>query len=58
MSEETIVKCFKRTNISHENQQTAVTDADDPFKSLEEELSNLCKLDKCRSRHPISRIIH
>ena len=32
-------------NISHANQQTAVTDADDPFKILEEELDNLRKLD-------------
>ena len=46
VSEETIVNCFKKTNISHANQQTAVTDADDPFKSLEEELNNLCKLDE------------
>ena len=46
MSEETIVNCFKKANISHANQQTAVTNADDPFKSLEEELNNLHKLDK------------
>ena len=45
VSEETIVNCFKKANISHANQQTAVTDADDPFKSLEEELDNLRKLD-------------
>ena len=46
MSEETIVNCFKKANISHANQQTAVTDANDPFKSLEEELANLRKLYK------------
>ena len=46
MSEETIVNCFKKANISHANQQTAVTNADDPFKSLEEEFNNLHKLDK------------
>ena len=46
VSVETIVNCFKKANISHENQQTAVTNADDPFKSLKEELNNLCKLDK------------
>ena len=44
--EETIVNCFKKTNISHGNQQTAVTNADDSFKSLEEELDSLCKLDE------------
>ena len=46
VSEETISNCFKKANISHANQQTAMTDADDPFKSLEEELSNLRKLDE------------
>ena len=46
VSEETIVNCFKKANISHANQQTAVTDANDPFKSLEEELANLRKLYK------------
>ena len=44
--EETIVNCFKKANISHGNQQTAVTNADDSFKSLEEELDSLCKLDE------------
>ena len=44
--EETVVNCFKKANISHGNQQTTVTDADDPFKSLEEELNNLRKLDE------------
>ena len=37
---------FKKANISHANQQAAVTDADDPLKSLEEELDNLRKLDE------------
>ena len=47
VSEETIVNCFKKTgNISHANQQTVVTDADELFKSLEEELDNLRKLDE------------
>ena len=44
VSKETIANCFKKANISHANQQTAVTDADDPFKILEEELDNLRKL--------------
>ena len=43
---ETIVNCFEKANISHANQQTAVIDADDPFKSLEEELDNLRNLDQ------------
>ena len=46
MSEEAIVNCFKKANISHANQQTAVTDANDLFRSLEEELANLRKLYK------------
>ena len=46
VSEETIANCFEKANTSHANQQTAVTDADDPFKSLEEELHNLQKLDQ------------
>ena len=36
VSEETIANCFKEANISHAKQQTAVTDATEPFKSLEE----------------------
>ena len=40
------VRGCKKANISHANQQTAVTDADDPFKTLEEELDNLRKLDQ------------
>ena len=46
VSEEAIANCFKKANINHANQQTAVTNADDPFKSLEEELDNLQKLDQ------------
>ena len=46
MSEEAIANCFRKTNISHANQQTSVTDACNPFKSLEEELDNLRKLDQ------------
>ena len=40
VSKETIANCFKKANISHANQQTAVTDADDPLKNLEEQLDN------------------
>ena len=46
VSKETIVNCFKKADISYANQQTAAGDADNPFKSLEEELNNLCKLDE------------
>ena len=41
-----MVNCFERANINYTNQRTAVTDAHDPFKSLEEELENLRKLDE------------
>ena len=41
VSEETTDNCFKKANISL---ATAVTDADDPIKSLEEELDNWQKL--------------
>ena len=34
---------IREANISHVNQETAVTDADDPFRSLEEELDNLSR---------------
>ena len=40
VSEETIANCFKKANISHANQQTAATDVDDRFRSLEEEFDN------------------
>ena len=53
VSEETIVNCFKKTNISHANQQTAVTNADDSFKSLEER-NNLCKLDENAGQNTLS----
>ena len=52
--EETVVNCFKKANISHSNQQTTVTDADDPFKSLEEELNNLRKLDENAVQNTLS----
>ena len=46
VSEKTVVNCFERANINYTNQRTAVTDANDPFKSLEEELEDLRKLDE------------
>ena len=48
VSKKTIANCFKKDNISHANEKTDVTDADDPFKSLEGELGNLRKLDHIR----------
>ena len=45
VSKETIVNCFKKSNISQSNQQAAVNDDDDPFKSLEEDLEKLHALD-------------
>ena len=41
VSKETIVNCFKKSNISQSNQQAAVNDDDDPFKSLQEDLEKL-----------------
>lgn len=54
VSEEAIASCFKKVNISHLNQQTAVTDANDPFKGLEEELDNWRKLDQSIVQNKLS----
>ena len=54
VSEESIVNCFEKANISHANQKTAVTDADDPFESLEEELGNLRKLNENAAQDTLS----
>ena len=45
VSKETIVNCFKKSNISQSNQHAAVNDDDDPFKSLQEDLGKLHELD-------------
>ena len=42
VSKETIVNCFKKSNISQSNQQAAVND---PFKSLQGDLEKLHELD-------------
>ena len=44
-SKEAIVNCFKKSNISQSNQQAAVNDDDDSFKSLQEDLEKLHDLD-------------
>ena len=44
-SKETIVNCFKKSNISQSNQQAAVNDDDNQFKSLQEDLEKLHGLD-------------
>ena len=41
---ETIVNCFKKSKISQSNQQAAVNNDDDPFKSLQEDLEKLHEL--------------
>ena len=41
VSKETIVNYFKKSNKSQSNQQAAVNDDDDPFKSLQEDLEKL-----------------
>ena len=45
VSKETIVNCFKKSNISQSNQQAAVNDDDNPFKSLQEDFKRLPELD-------------
>ena len=42
---EIIVNIVKKSNISQSNQQAAVNDDDDPFKSLQEDLEKLHELD-------------
>ena len=45
VSKETIANCFKKSNISHSNQQAALNDHDYPFKSFQEDLEKLHELD-------------
>ena len=45
VSKETLVNCFKKSDISPSNQQAAVNDDDDLFKSLQEDLEKLHELD-------------
>ena len=45
VSKETIVNCFKKSNISQSNQLAAVNDDDDTFKSLQEDLEKWHELD-------------
>ena len=48
------VFCFNKINIKHANQQTAVTNADGPSKSLGEELKDFKKLDQSAVRDKLS----
>ena len=41
VSETTIVNCFAKAGLSFKNQHQAVSDEDDPFKNLVEELTKL-----------------
>ena len=45
VSKETIISCFKKSNISQSNEQTAVNDGDNPFESLQEGLQKFLDLD-------------
>ena len=45
LSSETIVNCFKKSNISQSNQQAAVNDDENPFKILLEDFKKLHELD-------------
>ena len=38
---ETIVKCFRKAGISAENQDAIITEEDDPFKDLQDEIDAL-----------------
>ena len=46
LSKETIINCFKKAGISELSKQLAVTDADEYFKALTEDLSNLQEIDQ------------
>ena len=46
VSKKTIINCFKKAGNSDSSQQLAVTVANDPFKALTEDLSNLREIDQ------------
>ena len=41
ITEETVANCFRKSHISQENQSNAVDDTGDPFKALDEYLTQL-----------------
>ena len=41
VSTETILNCFRKAGISPENQEAAITEEDDPFKDLQDEIDVL-----------------
>ena len=43
VSQTTIVNCFKKTKISEKDQTIAISDEDDPFKEINENLNKLQK---------------
>lgn len=45
VSKETIISCFKKSNIRQSTQQTAVNNGDNPFESLQEGLQKFLDLD-------------
>ena len=45
VSAQTIVNCFRKTDITLEAQNAAITDADDPFSNLKECLQQLHDID-------------
>ena len=45
VSAQTIVNCFRKTDITLEAQNAAITDADDPFSNLKESLQQLHDID-------------
>lgn len=42
----TVQNCFKRAGVSKESQECSISDTDDPFKKLDEQLDNLKKGNK------------
>ena len=45
VSKETIINCFRKAGITPAVQQAAISDSDDPFKDLQENLNGLRKAD-------------
>ena len=45
VTEATVANCFRRDNISEENQKDALDDTGDPFKALDEDLTQLIQKD-------------
>ena len=58
VSKKTIANCFKKSNISQSNQQAAVNDDGDSFKSLQKDLERLYELDNAMLFNQIYQLNH